>query len=38
MWETIFLVIVVLGVVAILATMVLGIDAYDVSRWWKGRN
>ncbi len=37
MWEWIFLGVAVLGVVAILAVGVLGIDADDVARWWKGR-
>lgn len=38
MWEWIFLGGAVLGVVLILAVGVLGIDAHDISRWWKGRN
>ncbi len=38
MWEGIFLGVAVIGVVAIVGVGALGIDAHDISRWWRGRH
>jgi hypothetical protein len=37
MWEMIFLGVAVVGVVAIVAVGALGIDAHDISQWWRDR-